>query len=109
MSANQSKRRLAAIMLADVAGFSLLMGRDEAGTLSTLKSLRQAIFAPAIAKHHGRIVKLMGDGALVEFSSVVDAVTSAIEIQQELAEDNAKAEKKLVFSLGSASILAILS
>ncbi len=89
MLKNGSTRRLAAIMLADVASYSLLMGIDEIGTLSALKSLRRTIFAPIIAKHHGRIVKLMGDGALVEFSSVVDAVASAIEIQEALANSGA--------------------
>lgn len=79
-------------MLADVASYSLLMGIDEIGTLSALKSLRRTIFAPTIAKYHGRIVKLMGDGALVEFSSVVDAVASAIEIQQALENDDASTD-----------------
>ena len=91
------KRRLAAIMLADVVSYSRLMGRDEKGTLAALITLRQTIFAPAVARHNGRIVKMMGDGALVEFASVVDAVTSAIAIQSELTEANAKEKpEKLV-------------
>ncbi len=102
MSANRSKRRLAAIMLADVVAYSRLMGRDEIGTLSALIALRKTIFVPAVARHSGRIVKLMGDGALVEFASVVDAVTSAIEIQRSLAEANAKEhpEKRVHLRIG---------
>ena len=89
MCPKSTKRRLAAIMLADVVSYSRLMGRDEVGALSALIALRKTIFAPAVSRHNGRIVKLMGDGALVEFASVVDAVTSAIEIQRELSIDNA--------------------
>ncbi len=80
------QRRLAAIMAADVVGYSSLMGGDEAGVLSALKTLRLEIFDPTIARHHGRLVKLMGDGALVEFASVVDAVTCGVEIQRAMAE-----------------------
>jgi class 3 adenylate cyclase/TolB-like protein len=80
------QRRLAAIMAADVVGYSSLMGSDEAGVLSALKALRSEIFDPAIARHHGRLVKVMGDGALVAFASVVDAVTCGVEIQRAMAE-----------------------
>jgi adenylate cyclase len=83
------QRRLAAILAADVVGYSRLMGSDEAGTLARLKSLRREIVDPAIAAHSGRMVKLMGDGALVEFASAVDAVTCAIEIQKSVREHNA--------------------
>ena len=75
------QRKLAVIMAADVVGYSRLMERDEADTLSRLKANRQAIFDPQVAAHRGRIVKLMGDGALVEFGSVVDALVCAREIQ----------------------------
>jgi len=75
-------RRLAAILAADVAGYSRLMGADEEGTLERLKALRRELLAPKIAKHHGRIVKTIGDGLLVEFASVVDAVRCAVEIQR---------------------------
>jgi adenylate cyclase len=71
-------------MSADVVGYSRLMGADEAGTLSRLNTLRRELIDPAIAGHSGRIVKLMADGALVEFASAVDAVTCAIEIQRQL-------------------------
>ncbi|WP_420584754.1 adenylate/guanylate cyclase domain-containing protein [Ruegeria sp.] len=80
------QRRLAAIMAADVVGYSSLMGNDEAGVMSALKTLRSEIFDPAIARHHGRLVKLMGDGALVEFASVVDAVNCGVDIQRTMAE-----------------------
>jgi adenylate cyclase len=82
-------RRLAAIMSADVVGYSRLMGMDEARTLSRLKALRRELIDPAIAGHSGRTVKLMGDGALVEFASAVDAVACAIEIQRQLRERDA--------------------
>ena len=76
-------------MSADVVGYSRLMGTDEAGTLSRLNALRRGLIDPTIAAHSGRIVKLMGDGALVEFASAVDAVTCAIEIQRQLREHDA--------------------
>ena len=66
MAENGTERRLAAIMSADVAGYSRLMGKDEAGTLAALKALRREVFAPQVAAHNGRIVKLMGDGALYQ-------------------------------------------
>jgi len=78
------QRRLAAILSADLVGYSRLMGIDEAGTLSRLNALRRDLIDPTIAAHSGRVVKLMGDGALVEFASAVDAVTCAVEIQKQL-------------------------
>jgi adenylate cyclase len=86
MAQERLQRRLAAILAADVVGYSRLMGVDEAGTLARLNSLRREVIDPAIAAHSGRIVKLMGDGTLVEFASAVDAVTCAIEIQRLLPE-----------------------
>jgi TolB-like protein/class 3 adenylate cyclase/Tfp pilus assembly protein PilF len=80
------ERRLAAILAADVVGYSRLMAADEAGTHAHLKALRRELIDPAIAAHHGRTVKLMGDGALVEFASVVDAVQCAVAIQRAMAE-----------------------
>jgi class 3 adenylate cyclase/TolB-like protein len=79
-------RRLAAILAADVAGYSRLMGADEEGTLERLKALRRELADPKIAEHHGRIVKTTGDGMLVEFGSVVDAVRCAVEVQQGMSE-----------------------
>jgi len=81
-------RRLAAILAADVAGYSRLMGVDEEGTLERLKALRRELLDPKIAEHHGRIVKTTGDGFLVEFASVVDAVRCAVEVQQAMPERN---------------------
>jgi TolB-like protein/class 3 adenylate cyclase len=79
-------RRLAAILAADVAGYSRLMGADEEGTLERLKALRHELVDPKIAEHHGRIVKTTGDGVLVEFASVVDAVRCAVAVQQAMPE-----------------------
>jgi len=82
MAEARVERRLAAILAADVVGYSRLMGADEAGTLASLKRHRETIFDPAVAAHNGRIVKLMGDGAIVEFGSVVDAVNCALSVQR---------------------------
>ncbi len=79
------ERRLAAILAADVVGYSRLMGADEAGTLERLKSLRRELVQPKITERSGRIVKLMGDGLLAEFPSVVEAVQCAVDIQQDMA------------------------
>jgi class 3 adenylate cyclase len=79
------ERRLAAILAADVAGYSRLMGMDEEGTLVQLKGHRQALVDPQIEEHRGRIVKTTGDGMLVEFASVVDAVRCAVEVQRGMA------------------------
>src|ERR1700737_3959403 len=89
MAEERLQRRLAAILSADVVGYSRLMGLDEAGTLSRLNTLRRGLIDPTIAAHAGRIVKLMGDGALVEFASAVDAVTCAIEIPRQLRDHDA--------------------
>jgi len=96
------KRRLAAILAADVAGYTALMGADEAGTLGRLTDLRQEFLQPLIDEHHGRIVKLMGDGLLVEFASVVDAVACAIAWQEGVTEreEAAEEDKRLQFRIG---------
>src|SRR6266542_7129047 len=83
-------RRLAAILAADVAGYSRLMGADEEGTLDRLKAYRRQLVDPKIAEHRGRIVKTTGDGMLVEFSSVVDAVRCAVEVQRGMLDRNAE-------------------
>ena len=80
------ERRLAAILAADVVGYSKLMGEDEAGTLAALRHLRNEVFRPAVADHHGNIIKSMGDGWYVEFSSAGDAVACAIHIQDALGD-----------------------
>ena len=95
-------RRLAAILAADVVGYSRLMSADETGTLRRLTELRQQVLEPLITEHHGRIVKLMGDGMLVEFASVVDAVTCALAWQNGLAQREAVTEHdhRLKFRIG---------
>jgi adenylate cyclase len=95
-------RRLAAILAADVAGYSRLMGADEQGTLNRLRSIRAEVVDPQITQYRGRIVKTTGDGLLVEFTSVVDALLCATEIQNAMAESNAgiAAEKRLEFRIG---------
>ena len=101
MTAERMDRRLAAVLAADVAGYSRLMGSDEEGTLARLKAVRKALVDPTIAKHRGRIVKTTGDGLLVEFSSVVDAVRCAIEWQCGMAERNAgTSNDRIEFRIG---------
>src|SRR5207247_8468148 len=87
---NRAERRLAAILAADVAGYSRLIGSDEEGTLNRLRSIRAEVIDPKISEHHGRIVKTTGDGLLVEFSSVIDALRCASEIQSAMAERSAR-------------------
>jgi adenylate cyclase len=95
-------RKLAAILAADVVGFSRLTGANEDRTLARLRALRSDLIDPTIAVHHGRVVKRTGDGALVEFRSVVDAVRCAIEIQNGMVERNAglPSEGRIVFRIG---------
>src|SRR6476646_11476038 len=96
------QRRLAAILAADVVGYSRLMGADEVGTLTSLKLHRRELVDSGISEHHGRIVKTTGDGMLVEFASVVDAVGCAVKIQRSMVQRNAgiPAEKQIVFRMG---------
>jgi TolB-like protein/class 3 adenylate cyclase len=98
----REQRRLAAIMAIDVVGYSRLMGRDESGTLARLREHRKHQFEPVLARHAGRLVKLTGDGALVEFASAVDALSAAIECQQAMADANRdqSADTALVFRMG---------
>src|SRR5712691_6271404 len=95
-------RRLAAILAADVAGYSRLMGADEEGTLAALKELRRELADPSIEEHRGRIVKTTGDGLLVEFASVVDAVRCAVAVQRQMAERNnaVPEDRRLEFRIG---------
>ena len=85
MTEERVNRKLAAVLAADVVGYSRLMAADEEGTLTALKRHRETVFDPAVAAHHGRIVKLIGDGTIVEFASVVDAVNCALSIQRSAA------------------------
>src|SRR5580704_13091410 len=89
MAEERLQRRLAALLSADVVGYSRLMGLDEGRTLSRLNALRRKVFDPTVAAHSGRIVKLMGDGALAEFASAVNAVSCAIEIQRLVSDHGA--------------------
>ncbi|MGB6540955.1 MAG: tetratricopeptide repeat protein [Xanthobacteraceae bacterium] len=100
MAEERLQRRLAAILSADVVGYSRLMGLDEAGTLSRLNALRRELIDPTIAAYSGRIVKLMGDGALMEFASAVDAVTCAIEIQTLLRVRGGEEADPIQFRIG---------
>jgi adenylate cyclase len=102
MAEERLQRRLAAILSADVVGYSRLMGTDEAGTLARLKAMRRDLIDPLIAAHSGRTFKLMGDGALVEFGSAVDAVTCAIEVQKQVQERNAGSpeDSRIQFRIG---------
>ena len=93
-------RRLAAILAADVVGYSRMMGADEAGTSPRCGKIWSETFNPAVAARHGRIVKMMGDGALVEFGSVVDAVECAVAVQRAMAERNRAAERPVAFRIG---------
>jgi adenylate cyclase len=97
-----SVRRLTAILAADVAGCSRLMGADEEGTLAALKVIRRELGDPKIKEYRGRIVKTTGDGLLVEFASVVDAVRCAVEVQQAMAARNAEAprDNRIEFRIG---------
>jgi len=102
MAEERVKRKLAAILAADVVGYSRLMGADEAGTLSALKRHREAVFDPAVAAHSGRIVKLIGDGVIAEFGSVVDAVNCALSVQRSGAKrpDQSTSQPTIVLRIG---------
>ena len=102
MNQNCVPRRLAAILAADVSGYSRLMEQDEAGTLGNLKAQRREIFDPLIARYGGRVVKLMGDGVLVEFASAVDAVQCALDLQNgtALANDKLPPKARMVSRIG---------
>ena len=98
-------RKLAAILAADVAGYSKLAGADEERTLARLRALRSDLVDPTIALHHGRVVKRTGDGIIIEFRSVVDAVRCAIEVQNGMIERNAglPPERRIEFRVGVSS------
>jgi TolB-like protein/class 3 adenylate cyclase len=102
MNSDRVERRLAAVMAVDVAGYSRLMGTDEEGTLAAIKAIRRELGDPKIKEHRGRIVKTTGDGLLIEFASVVDAVRCAVEVQREMAERNAgiSPERRIEFRIG---------
>jgi adenylate cyclase len=103
LASERVERRLTAILAADVAGYSRLMGAEEEETLARLKAHRRELVDPKIAEHRGRIVKTTGDGLLVEFASVVDAVRCAVEIQRDMAERNVDVppERRIEFRIGA--------
>ena len=102
MASHRIERRLVAVLAADIVGYSRLVERDEPGTLAAIRSLRQEVIDPLLAEHKGRIVKLMGDGAIVEFGSVVDAVACAVAVQKAVAEHQAgtPTDRRIVFRIG---------
>ena len=102
MAEERIKRKLAAILSADVVGYSRLMASDEESTLAALKRHRQMVFEPAVVAHQGRIVKLIGDGTIVEFASVVDAVNCALSLQRssESLQDESLRQPKIVLRIG---------
>ncbi len=102
MSEEGVERRLTTILAADVVGYSRLMAADEAGTLASLKAIRRELVEPKTAEHHGRVVKLIGDGTLMEFGSVVDAVRFAVELQQAMAARNARVpeDRRITYRIG---------
>ena len=102
LTGERGTRRLAAILSADVVGYSRLVGRDETGTLARFKSHLTERFEPTLARHGGRLVKLTGDGALVEFTSALGALGAAVEFQQAMAEANRDqtTDAAMVFRIG---------
>ena len=102
MAEERIQRRLAAILAADVVGYSRMMQADEAGTLAALKSRRTEILQPLVSKHHGRIIKVMGDGVLVEFASAVEAVSCAVALQEAMtvANEGAEESRRVVLRIG---------
>ena len=102
MAKARVERRLAAILAADMVGYSRLVEQDEASTLAAIKDLREQAIDPLLAEHKGRIVKLMGDGAIMEFASVVDAVACAVAVQKAVADRQAKSPpgRRIVFRIG---------
>src|SRR5262245_64098649 len=102
MAEARAQRRLAAILAADVVGYSRLVGVDEEGTLARLRTLRYDLITPTVSAFGGRIVKTTGDGVLIEFASVVDAVRAALDVQRAMAAQNAEApaDKRIEFRIG---------
>ena len=102
ISAMTETRKLAAILVSDIVGYSRLAGADEDRILARLRTLRSDLIDPTIAVHHGRIVKRTGDGSIIEFRSVVDAVNCAIEVQRAMVERNAEVapDKRIEFRVG---------
>lgn len=98
----EAQRRLAAILVADVVGYSRLLEADEAGTLATIKVLRQTVLEPLLLAHHGRLIKLMGDGLIAEFGSIVEAVACAAAVQEQVAgrQEKVPSERRIILRIG---------
>ena len=111
MAEERVNRRLAAMLCADIAGYSRLMGADEEGTLAALKAHRRELIDPLLAQHQGRIVKTTGDGILVEFASVIDAVRSAVMIQQGMEDRNASIvdSQRILFRIEGCLRIVVIS
>src|SRR5476651_93872 len=108
LTGERVQRRLAAVLAADVAGYSRLMGVDEEGTLARLKAVRKALVDPTITSHRGRIVKTTGDGMLVEFASAVDAVRCAVEVQRAMDQQMLPCRRTRASNSASAFMSATL-
>ena len=108
MAEERAQRHLAAILAADVVGYSRLMEQDEADTFARLRAHRKELFEPEIEKHQGRVFKLMGDGLLAEFGSVVDAVECAVALQRGMAERNSGVpeDRRIDMRMGSISAMS---
>ena len=102
MTLPQTERRLSAILVADVVGYSRLVEADEAGTLAAIRDLRHSLLQPLLAEHRGRLVKLMGDGLIAEFGSVVDAVACAAAVQTQVPSGRNKVtpERRIALRIG---------
>jgi class 3 adenylate cyclase len=102
MTEERARRRLAAILAADVVGYTRLIEQDEAGTLAALKDRHKRVLTPLVSEHEGRIVKVMGDGVLVEFASAVNAVACAVELQKcmAIANDGLADDRRIVLRVG---------
>ena len=102
VESRRDKRRLAAILAADIVGYSRLMGADESGTLAQLKALRKELIDPKVAEFNGNVVKTTGDGLLIEFVSVLDAVQCAVDVQRAIAQRNTHVpeDKRIQFRMG---------
>jgi class 3 adenylate cyclase len=109
LSGERVERRLAAILAADVAGYSRLIGQDEIGTLARLRAHRRELIDPRVAEHKGRIVKTTGDGMLVEFGSLVEAVACALAVQQGMAERNSGTPEDQQITLRIAASMSAMS
>ncbi|MFC6583283.1 hypothetical protein [Sulfitobacter aestuariivivens] len=109
MNQGRQERRLTTILSLDVVGYSQLMSKDESGTVATLQHLRRSEINPRVDTYNGQVIKLVGDGSIIEFSSVVDAVSFAVDVQHALARSQSKSQNRTGSSFASASMWATSS